>query len=102
MIRYAAVMIAALVMLVLSCQARAIPVTEAPPGLLAVGTIVAPGIEIKGYEMVTKRYWQIHGRDRKFVWEPILGATAPVPDANVYMMMLAGLGLVIYRVKRKK
>jgi len=86
--------------LLAATNAVAIPITEAPPGLLAVGTVIAPGIEIKGYERVTKRYWQIHGRDRKFVWEPVLGAVSAVPEADSYAMLLAGMGLVAWRVHR--
>lgn len=85
-------------LLAASTHANAIPIyATIPHG----ASTVANGAVI-GYQKVqTGRHWSWHGRARKYSMIPLY-STTPVPEASTYGLMLAGLGLVAWRVQRRK
>ena len=61
--------------------------------------MVTPHPTIIGYQRVTTgKHWTWGGRQRKWVTVPIYAAT-PVPEAKTYAMLLAGLGLIVWRAR---
>ena len=75
--------------------AHAIPVA-------AQVTLSQPVPTIIGYQRVsTGKHWTLHGRTRKWITVPIYATSAPVPEPSTYAMLLAGLGLVAWRVQRR-
>ena len=85
-------------LLAASTHASAIPIyTTIPSGV----STVANG-SVVGYQRVqTGRYWSWHGKARKYSLIPLYSA-APVPEASTYGLMLAGIGVVAWRVQRRK
>jgi hypothetical protein len=81
--------------LLLATPAAAIPIA-------ATVTLQQPTPTIIGYQRVsTGKHWTLHGRTRKWVTVPIYATSAPVPEPATYGMLLAGMGLVVWRVQRK-
>lgn len=88
-------LIAALLM-ALSTQASAITIYGSVP---AGATTINNGNAVIGLRKVEiGRYWTWHGKARKYDYQPLY-STTPVPEAGTYAMLLAGLGLVAWRVK---
>lgn len=88
----------AALLLAMSTQAIAIPIYATIPqgaSTVASGSII-------GYQKVQiGRHWSWHGKARKYSLIPLY-STTPVPEASTYALMLAGLGMVAYRVRRKR
>lgn len=89
----------ALLILGLSQNADAIAIyRDAPQGT----TTVANGSAVVGLQRIEiGRYWTWHGKARKYDYVPLYAVSA-VPEASTYGMLLAGLGLVAWRVRRVK
>jgi hypothetical protein len=87
--------LAALILTTLSERAHAVPIA-------ATVTLQQPTPTIIGYQRVTTgKHWTWGGRTRKWVTVPIYATSAPIPEPSTYAMLLAGMGLVAWRVQRK-
>ena len=87
----------AVLLLCASEAASAIPIYKVIPE--GVSTVQADGAELVGYHQVlTGRHWTWHGRARKYSYTPLYAVSA-VPESSTYGMLLAGLGMVGWRVR---
>lgn len=73
----------------------------------AGATTIANGNAIIGLRKVEiGRYWTWHGKARKYDYQPLYSTTAsPVPEPNTITMLLAGIGMIVWRIRyrfRKK
>ena len=83
----------AALLLALAAPAAAIPIA-------ATVTLATPQPTIIGYQRVsTGKVWTWGGRKRKWVDVPIYSTALAVPEPQTYAMLLAGVGMVAWRVR---
>lgn len=102
-----AIIIALLMLASMADKANAIPIFGTVHHHAIVSLIkqtsTQPQLKIIGYQSVTKRYWSWHGKARKTTLVPIYGyaQASSVPEPDQWGMLLSGLLMVGFAVKRK-